>query len=77
MKFSSQTAAKAAFCCPIYPCRGLGPSVAQPSAIRHSRRQVVDSDAEAAVFAGDRELQAVMRELDAALDMVEELPQQA
>jgi hypothetical protein len=38
----------------------------------------VDSDAEAAVFAGDRELQAVMRELDAALaDMVEELPQQA
>jgi hypothetical protein len=52
--------------------------VAQPSAIRHSRRQVVDSDAEAAVFAGDRELQAVMRELDAALaDMVEELPQQA
>jgi hypothetical protein len=34
--------------------------------------------AEAVVFAGDRELQAAMRELDAALaDMVEELPQQA
>jgi hypothetical protein len=86
-KKSSRNAPLAAFRCSIYPCRSLGRAVAQPSAIGRSQHQVMFEHASGhfssstclyTVFAGDREVQAMLRELDAAVaDMAEELPELA